>query len=148
MIHIAHEEGFAVMAHVNGAGAVLEAAQAGVDSVEHGNFVGEEGLQAMAEHHVIWVPTCVTVTNLIGCGRFPDDALNHLKDRQTRMVRSGYEKGVQIGLGSDAGAYMVPHGTGIRDEYARIQQILGASDALDQHLLRTEKEIQARFCRG
>ena len=39
MIHIAHEEGFAVMAHVNGAGAVKDAVEAGVDSVEHGNFM-------------------------------------------------------------------------------------------------------------
>ena len=36
LIHIAHEEGFAVMAHANGARCVENAALAGVDSVEHG----------------------------------------------------------------------------------------------------------------
>ena len=36
LVHIAHEEGFAVMAHANGARVVQAAAEAGVDSVEHG----------------------------------------------------------------------------------------------------------------
>ena len=36
LVHIAHEEGLAVMAHANGARTVQAAAQAGVDSVEHG----------------------------------------------------------------------------------------------------------------
>lgn len=44
LIHIAHEEGFSVMAHVNGAAPVLAAVEAGVDSVEHGNFLDEEAL--------------------------------------------------------------------------------------------------------
>lgn len=55
MIHIAHEEGFAVMAHVNGAGAVKDAVEAGVDSVEHGNFMDEACLQALAESGTVWV---------------------------------------------------------------------------------------------
>lgn len=49
LIHIAHEEGFSVMAHVNGAAPVLAAVEAGVDSVEHGNFLDEETLQALSE---------------------------------------------------------------------------------------------------
>ena len=36
LIYIAHEEGFSVMAHANGGETVLAAAEAGVDSVEHG----------------------------------------------------------------------------------------------------------------
>ena len=35
LVHIAHEEGYAVMAHANGAEVVRAAAEAGVDSVEH-----------------------------------------------------------------------------------------------------------------
>ena len=34
MVHIAHEEGFSVMAHTNGARAVREVVEAGADSVE------------------------------------------------------------------------------------------------------------------
>ena len=41
IIHIAHEEGFAVMAHANGARTAEAAAVAGVDSVEHGAYLIE-----------------------------------------------------------------------------------------------------------
>lgn len=41
MTAAAHDAGLSVMAHVNGAQAVMDAAEAGVDSVEHGNFQNE-----------------------------------------------------------------------------------------------------------
>ena len=39
MVHIAHEEGFAVMSHTNGIYGVQAAIEAGVDSLEHGNYM-------------------------------------------------------------------------------------------------------------
>lgn len=147
MVHIAHEEGFAVMAHVNGAEAVRNAAEAGVDSVEHGNFADEECLRAMAEERVIWIPTYVTITNLIGSGRFDDGGLGRLRQRQGEVIRRGYQLGVQIGLGSDAGAYRVPHARGLQDEYRELRHLLGADAAVDTLFLETEREVAARFCR-
>jgi hypothetical protein len=75
LIHIAHEEGFPVMAHTNGSQAVRAAALAGVDSIEHGNFCDEDALQALAASDAVWVPTIVTVKNLLGDGRFPEQDL-------------------------------------------------------------------------
>ena len=66
LIHIAHEEGFAVMAHANGARTVEAAARAGVDSVEHGAYLDEEALRAMKENGTVWVPTLSTIGNLRG----------------------------------------------------------------------------------
>ena len=54
LIHIAHEEGFPVMAHTNGSQAVRAAALAGVDSIEHGNFCDEDALQALAASDAVW----------------------------------------------------------------------------------------------
>ena len=71
MTAAAHDAGLSVMAHVNGAQAVMDAAEAGVDSVEHGNFQNEESICCMAEHATIWVPTIVTVSNLLENGRYP-----------------------------------------------------------------------------
>lgn len=147
LIHIAHEEGFAVMAHVNGARTVQQAVEAGVDSVEHGNFQDEESLQALAESHAIWVPTYVTITNLIGSGRFDDGAIKRLKDRQGAMIRRGYELGAKLALGSDAGAYMVPHGQGLLDEYREFKRLLGDDPALDIRLQDAENTLQTRFHR-
>lgn len=150
MIHIAHEEGFAVMAHVNGADAVKNAVRYGVDSVEHGNFADEECLYAMAENNTVWVPTYVTITNLIGCGRFEDGALGRLKERQGAMIRRGYELGVKIALGSDAGAYCVPHVQGIRDEYQEFKRLFARewdTGEPKQRLRLSEADIRTRFVR-
>ncbi len=125
MIRIAHEEGMAVMAHVNGARAVKDAVEAGVDSVEHGNFMDEECLQALAESRAVWVPTYVTITDMIGDGRYDDGALRRLADRQGERIRRGFALGAKIALGSDAGAYCVPHAQGVIDEYREFRRLLG-----------------------
>lgn len=145
MVHIAHEEGFCVMSHTNGARAVKEAAAAGVDSIEHGNYVDEEAIEVMAEMGTIWVPTITVVKNLIGKGRFSDQVLEQIWEKGKKNIRRGYEAGVNLALGSDAGAYLVPHGQGILDEWACFQKILGDKEDLEQRLLMGESLIQGKF---
>lgn len=124
MIHIAHEEGFPVMAHTNGNQAVMAAAMAGVDSIEHGNFCEEAALRVMAEEGTVWVPTVVTVKNLLGDGRFPCQVVEKIWDGQQKNLRRAFEMGVRMALGSDAGAYRVLHGQGLLDEYEAFRQVL------------------------
>ena len=81
MIAGAHDEGFSVMAHANGDSAVRAALAAGVDSIEHGAYLSPETRSQLAESHAVWVPTLVTIGNLIGDGRFPDAALRPLLER-------------------------------------------------------------------
>lgn len=165
MIHIAHEEGFAVMAHVNGARPVLDALEGGVDSVEHGNFMDEDCLQALAGSRAVWVPTLVTVTNLIGCGRFEDNVLRRLEGLQSRRIQRAFALGATVALGSDAGAFQVYHGQGLMDEYLQFRKILtekGTSlgeekgfeenadfkispEELNRRLKKGEEEIKSRF---
>ncbi|HJC11076.1 MAG TPA: amidohydrolase family protein [Candidatus Blautia merdigallinarum] len=145
MVHIAHEEGFSVMSHTNGARAVKEAAMAGADSIEHGNYADEEALKIMAEKGTIWVPTITVVKNLIGKGRFSDQVLLQIWEKGKTNIRKGYELGVNLALGSDAGAYLVPHGQGIMDEWACFREILGDKEDLKERLLRGEYLIQGKF---
>ena len=154
MIHIAHEEGFSVMAHVNGTAPVLAAVEAGVDSVEHGNSLDEEALQALAESHTVWVPTYVTIVNLIGSGRFDDVALRRLKREAGARIRRGFALGAKTALGSDAGAYRVLHGQGLLDEYRELSLLLTdpqdgtaavPQEVLDARLLAAEKRVRERF---
>lgn len=148
MVHIAHEEGFSVMAHTNGARAVREAAVAGADSIEHGNYVDEEAMWAMKEHKTVWVPTITVVKNMIGCGRFSDEVLEKIWETGSRNIQMGYEIGVQLALGSDAGAYLVPHGQGIKDEWECFQEILGKNNKeVTEMLLEGERKIQEKFIR-
>lgn len=110
LVHIAHEEGFAVMAHANGARTVEAAARAGVDSVEHGAYLDEEALYAMKENGTVWVPTLSAIGNLQGKGRFDDGAVARILDSSMENLRRFEAMGGLIACGSDAGAWAVPHG--------------------------------------
>ena len=108
LIHIAHEEGMAVMAHANGAKTVEAAAGAGVDSVEHGAYLNESALAAMTENGTVWVPTLSAVGNLRGRGRFAEAAVQAILESALENL-SRY-KGL-VAPGTDAGAWAVPHGS-------------------------------------
>lgn len=145
LVETAHEMGFSVMTHTNGAQAVIEAAEAGADSIEHGNFQNEESLSCIKEKKAVWVPTLVTVRNLIGDGRFPDDSLRAIWQMQQKTLRLGYEKGVYLALGSDAGAYRVLHGQGLLDEYHAFCEVLTESEELRERLREGERKIREKF---
>ena len=143
MIAGAHDEGFSVMAHANGDSAVRAALAAGVDSIEHGAYLSPETRSQLAESHAVWVPTLVTIGNLIGDGRFPDAALRPLLAFQQQAVRDAAAQGARIACGSDAGAYRVLHAQGGLDEQALLRRTLGPT--ADQILTQGNTEIQKRF---
>ncbi len=143
LTNIAHGEGFSVMAHANGDAAVRGAVLAGIDSVEHGAYLTDETLQMLAESKTVWVPTLVTIGNLIGDTRFPEEATRPLLAYQMTAVRKAAEYGALIAPGSDAGAYRVFHGQGGLDELALLREALGEN--ADEILARGTAEIEARF---
>lgn len=143
MIEIAHDRGFSVMVHANGDEAVTAAVEAGADSIEHGAYLGEQTLQCMAQHSVVWVPTLVTVYKLLGAGRYEDAVLQPILDNQLRQVRRAGELGVSLALGTDAGAWGVFHGKAVEEEYGLLRQALG-QDA-DRILAEGQRKIQQKF---
>lgn len=145
MTAMAHDAGFSVMAHTNGAQAVIDAVEAGVDSVEHGNYQNGESLRCILEHRAVWVPTMVTVKNLIGDGRYGDGILEAIHRGQAKNIQEAASMGVLLAAGSDAGAYRVPHGQGILQEYQAFFDVLGDTPAVRQMLWRGEEEIRRRF---
>ena len=147
MVHIAHEEGMAVMSHTNGTYGVQAAVEAGVDSLEHGNYMNEESLTMLSESHTVWVPTLVTVRNLLGDGRYADETLKPIIETAEENVRKAFRLGVKVAPGSDAGAYRVLHGQGIQDEMQAFVQILENEEKAYQWLIEGEMEIRKKFCR-
>ena len=111
LIHIAHEEGFAVMAHANGARTVEAAAAAGVDSIEHGAYLDDAALHAMVENDTVWVPTLSTIANLRGKGRFPEAEVEKILTSALKNVDYFARIGGKLAPGTDAGAWAVPHAT-------------------------------------
>ncbi len=148
MVHIAHEEGFAVMAHVNGAEAICAALEAGIDSLEHGYLQSEELLQLLKETGAVWVPTISPMMSQIGDGRSPDDVLKKYGEEQMDLVRRAMQLGVKLATGSDAGAYRVPHVTGYQDE---LKWMLAAAGEEKEQMInvldRGAREIAERFRR-
>ena len=143
MIACAHDEGVSVMAHANGDETVRAALAGGVDSIEHGAYLTDETLCRLAESHAVWVPTLVTIGNLIGCGRFPDEVLKPLLAYQMNAVQKAAALGAKIACGSDAGAYRVLHGQGGLDEQALLRRAIG--DGADAVLDAGSAAIMARF---
>ncbi len=123
LVHIAHEEGFSVMAHANGAAAVETAAAAGVDSIEHGAYLNQDALSAMASAGTVWVPTLSTVGNLRGTGRFDETAVAAILENALQNVSDFAAMGGLLAPGTDAGAWAVPHGS--LTEFALLESVLG-----------------------
>ena len=124
LIHIAHEEGFSVMAHCNGARTAEAAAAAGLDSVEHGAYLDRDALQTMAGMGTVWVPTLSTIGNLRGKGRFNETAVRKILDSALENVYEFANMGGLVAPGSDAGAWAVPHGS--MTEEALLEIALGS----------------------
>ena len=123
LVHIAHEEGMSVMAHANGARTVEAAAEAGVDSVDHGAYLDRDALAAMKDMGTVWVPTLSTVGNLRGRGRFREEAVQAILENALDNVRSFAQMGGLLAPGTDAGAWAVPHGS--LTEYELLSDALG-----------------------
>ena len=121
LTYIAHEEGFAVMAHANGARTVEAAAAAGIDSIEHGAYQDEASLAAMKENGCVWVPTLSTVGNLRGTGRFDEGAVREILAYNLGNAEKFAAMGGLIAPGTDAGAWAVPQGC--LSEYELLSQI-------------------------
>lgn len=143
LVHIAKDKGFAVAVHCNGAATVRAAAEAGVDSVEHGAYQDEESLAAMKEAGCIWVPTVSTVGNLLGKGRFDDGAVAAILESALENCGKFAAMGGCLAPGSDAGAWAVPHGC--RTEQAWLEKALG--DRTRAILEQGAKAVMERFCR-
>lgn len=145
MVHIAHAEGMAVMSHTNGDGPCRDALAAGVDSLEHGNFMEIDTIQMLADSPAVWVPTLSTVKNLLGTGRFQERTIQGILEKGKERISLAFEAGARLGLGSDAGAYGVFHGHGILDEYALFLEIVGKEKKIDSKLHESERIIKETF---
>lgn len=126
---------------------VCAAIEAGVDSIEHGNFIDEKTIDMLADSESVWVPTTVTVKNLLGCGRFSDEVISSIMEIIKKNIQYAFEKKAKVAIGSDAGAYQVMHGSGTIQEYETFLEILKNSKEVTQWLRDGEETIKRKFQR-
>jgi imidazolonepropionase-like amidohydrolase len=110
----AHRLGRKVAAHAHGAEGIRWAAEAGVDSVEHGSYIDDAGIAAMKEHGTYLVPTLYLGDWMIdnaGLTRLPAPLLAKAKEvipAARKNIAHAFAAGVKVALGTDAAVY--PHG--------------------------------------
>ena len=145
MVKIAHEAGFAVMSHTNGARAVLDAIEAGVNSVEHANYIDSECISALAQSETCYVPTACIARNLIGRDGFDDYVLERIWNQSAESIAAAIEEGALVACGSDGGAVGTPHAQGTYDEYSCLCDAMPDRISRDGILRIAEDYIQFAF---
>ena len=102
----AHRERHKVASHAMALYGVHNSIEAGVDSIEHGNYIADEDLKTMASHGVFYVPT-IYVGEYVAQGRAAEGAPVWVKMIQIHedTFRRALKAGVQIAFGTDAGGF-------------------------------------------
>jgi imidazolonepropionase-like amidohydrolase len=116
IVEEAHRYGKKVAAHAHGSDGIKVATRAGVDSIEHGTFLDDEGTRLMQEHGTWLVPT--------GAVEEPDEKelAEHPERRERSQLFSRASKeafrralaaNLKIAMGSDSS--VLPHGENARE---------------------------------
>jgi imidazolonepropionase-like amidohydrolase len=120
----AHRLGRKVAAHAHGAQGILWATEAGVDSIEHGSYINDEGIAAMKKHGTYLVPTLYLEDWMLQSGHLPPFYEQKMKDVSAvakANIKHAMQAGVKIALGTDAAVY--PHGLNAHELDVYVNQI-------------------------
>jgi imidazolonepropionase-like amidohydrolase len=103
----AHGPGRKITAHAIGTAGIKAALRAGVDCIEHGDYLDDEAIDLMLERNVALVPTLEIAKNLGEHGA-ERGFLSNVVERAKRTLDVGLENtlkahraGVRVGAGSD-----------------------------------------------
>lgn len=117
----AHRFGRKVSVHAIGLKAIESSVSAGVDSIEHGNFLTEELAEEMAKKGIYLIPVLVPFYVLA----HPPQELVLPREVKTKAenawrvtldaVRLAKKIGVKIGAGTDSGGPCIPHNSVVKE---------------------------------
>ncbi len=95
-----------VASHAMALHGVHNSVEAGIDTIEHGNYIADEDLKTMAAHGVFYVPT-IYVGEYVAQGRAAEGAPVWLKMIQIHedTFRRALKAGVKIAFGTDTGGF-------------------------------------------
>jgi len=112
IVETAKDYGFKVAVHAHGAEGMKRAIRGGVNSIEHGSFMDEEGMELMKKYGTYLVPTIIAGKSVADSAKI----LGYYTDIVTPkalaigpliqgMFAKAYKAGVKIAFGTDAGVY-------------------------------------------
>lgn len=130
----AHMTGRKIAAHAHGAEGIKNAIIAGIDSIEHGSLVDEEGIRLAKQHGTYFVMDIYNDDYILN--EAPKFGLSQEKIDKERMVgrlqRENFEKafkaGVKMAFGTDAGVY--PHGDNAKQFFYMVKYGMTPAQAI------------------
>lgn len=114
IVETAESLGLRVAAHAHGARGIEAAAQAGVQTIEHGTYIDEAAARAMRENGTILVPTLMAFEGIrrnLGQGFYTpvvEDKIRAVSEVAGTIIQRARANGVRVAFGTDAGVF--PHG--------------------------------------
>ena len=134
LIAEAHRLGRKVATHAHSAISIKDAVRNGVDSIEHGIFLDDEGIELMKEHKTFLVPTSYPLfwfeeheSEMHLPPWVVEKAAIIIPAAKKNMARA-FSSGVRVALGTDAGVY--PHGLNGGEFWSMVQLGLTPVQAL------------------
>ena len=116
-VEVAHDSFKPVAAHAHALQGILNAVEAGVDSIEHCTFADDDALARIARAGTFVVPTICAGELLFRDQAIVDAMPAHLRQRMAEFndlhlatIRRAHEVGARIAMGTDAGTPGNHHG--------------------------------------
>ena len=110
VVSTAHDYGFKVAAHAHGADGLKRAVRGGVDSIEHGTLMDDEGMRLMRERGTYYVPTLSAGQWVFDRAQQPGFFPEIIRPKAlavgpqiARTFAKAYQAGVPIMFGTDTG---------------------------------------------
>jgi len=145
VVETARDYGLKVAAHAHGAEAIKRAVRAGVDSIEHGTFMDDDGMKLMKEHGTYYVPTLSAAKWVNDKAQDPTFFPEVIRPKALEVgpqikqtLAKAYKAGVKIMFGTDTG--VAAHGTNAQ-EFA----LLVAAGVPPMQAIRAATSVPAKF---
>ena len=125
LVSEAHRQGRKVATHAHSALSIKDAVRAGVDSVEHGIFLDDEGISLMKERGTYLVPTSFPLfwytdnMESMHLPKYTEDKIKMILPAAKISMAKAFKSGVKVALGTDAGVY--PHGLNAGEYWSMVK---------------------------
>jgi imidazolonepropionase-like amidohydrolase len=121
--------------HAQGTEGILNAVRGGIDSIEHGIFLSDKCIEEMLERRTYLVPTLSALKNILAAGDqgIPEYVLEkatRVSETHQRSIKTFYEAGGRIAMGTDAGTPFNHHGENAQELRYMVDVGISPMDAI------------------